>query len=142
MNSTKTATELLLGYLHSINDADKAIELFAEDATIELPYLATLGMPWQWRGKDVLYQFLKNLPKTFPGFAFENIQIHIDTPNQAFGEYDVRCQVAATGRPYHQTYMGRLVAEDGKIKLLREALDMAQVAKSMFPNGVADLAGR
>ncbi|AKD54878.1 nuclear transport factor 2 family protein [Spirosoma radiotolerans] len=142
MNSTKTAKELLLGYLHSINDADQAIELFAEDATIELPYLATLGMPWQWHGKDVLYQFLKNLPKTFPGFEFENIQIHIDTPNQAFGEYDVRCHVAATGRPYHQTYMGRLVAENGKIKLLREALDMAQVAKAMFPNGVADLAGK
>lgn len=142
MNPTKTAKELLLDYLQYIDQADKAIELFAEDATIELPYLASLGLPWQWHGKEVLYQFLKNLPKTFPGFAFQHIRIHIDTPDQAFGEYDVACTVAATGRPYHQTYMGRLVAENGKIKLLREALDMVQVAKSMFPDGVADLPGK
>jgi len=26
-----------------------------------------------------------------------------------------------TGKPYHQNYMGRLVAENGRIKLIREA---------------------
>ena len=139
MSATKTAKELLLGYLESINDPDKAIELFADDATIELPYLASLGLPWQWHGKETIRKFLANLPKTFPGFGFSNIRIHIDTPDQAFGEYDAHCKVAATGRAYNQAYMGRLVAENGKIKLLREALDLAQVAKSMFPNGVADL---
>lgn len=85
---------------------------------------------------------MTNLPKTFPGYGFTNIRIHIDTPDQAFGEYDAHCKVAATDRAYNQTYMGRLVAENRKIKLLREALDMAQVAKSMFPNGVADLGGK
>jgi ketosteroid isomerase-like protein len=139
MSATKTAKELLLGYLENINDPNKAIELFADDATIELPYLASLGLPWQWHGKETIRKFLENLPKTFPGFAFSNIRIHINTPDQAFGEYDAHCKVASTGRAYNQTYMGRLVAESGKIKLLREALDMAQVAKSMFPNGVADL---
>jgi uncharacterized protein len=138
----KNAKELLLGYLENINNADEVIQLFADDATIELPYLKSLGLPWQWKGKDVLYKFLQNLPKTFPGFKFQNINIHIDTPDQVFGEYSVDCIVASTGRPYHQTYMGRLVAENGKIKLLREALDMVQVAKSSFPNGVADLAGK
>ena len=134
-----TAKDLLLGYLENINDADKAIELFADDATIELPYLKSLGLPWQWHGREVIYNFLKNLPKTFPGFEFQNIRIHIDTPDQVFGEYDVHCKASSTGRIYDQTYMGRLVAENGKIKLLREALDMVQVAKSMFPNGVTDL---
>ena len=134
-----TAKDLLLGYLENINDADKAIELFADDATIELPYLKSLGLQWQWHGREVIYNFLKNLPKTFPGFEFQNIRIHIDTPNQVFGEYDVHCKASSTGRIYDQTYMGRLVAENGKIKLLREALDMVQVAKSMFPNGVTDL---
>jgi ketosteroid isomerase-like protein len=139
MSATTTAKELLLGYLSNINDPDKAIELFADDATIELPYLASLGLPWQWQGKETIRKFLGNLPKTFPGFGFSNIRIHIDTPDQAFGEYDAHCKVASTNRAYNQTYMGRLVAENGKIKLLREALDMAQVAKSMFPNGVTDL---
>ena len=138
----KTAKELLLGYLENINDPDKAIELFADDATIELPYLGSLGLPWQWSGKETLYNFLKNLPKTFPGFQFINVRIHIDTPDQVFGEYDAHCRVAATGRAYDQTYMGRLVAENGKIKLLREALDMVQVAKSMMPDGINDLPGK
>lgn len=135
MSNTKTAKELLLGYLENINTPDAAIELFADDATIELPYLHSLGMPWQWQGRETLYNFLKNLPKTFPGFKFDNIRIHIDTPDQAFGEYDAHCKVASTGLPYNQTYMGRLVAENGKIKLLREALDMTEVARRMFANG-------
>jgi len=135
----KNAKELLMGYLENINNPDEAIKLFADNATIELPYLNSVGLPWQWQGRDVLYKFLQNLPKTFPGFKFQNISIHIDTPNQVFAEYSVQCTVASTGRPYNQTYMGRLVARNGQITLLREALDMAQVAKSMFPNGIADL---
>ncbi len=142
MNTPKTAKELLLGYLENINNPDKAIELFAEDAIIELPYMASLGRTWQWQGKEAVHSFLKNIPKSFPGFEFQNIQVYIDTPDQAFGEYDVHCTVAATGRPYNQNFMGRLVAENGKIKLLREALDMVQVAKSIFPNGVIDLPGK
>jgi len=134
-----TAKELLMAYLQNINNADEAITLFADDATIELPYLNSLGLPWRWSGKETLYKFLQNLPKTFPGFQFQNIRIHIDTPEQAFGEYEVECTVASTGRPYHQHYMGRLVAKEGKIVLLREALDLAQVAKSSFPNGITDL---
>ena len=127
----KTAKELLLGYLENINNPDEAIKLFADDAAIELPYLHTLNRQWQWTGKDTLHKFLQNLNKSFPDFKFQDIQIHIDTPDQAFGEYRVACTVASTGKPYNQHYMGRLVAENGKIKLLREALDMAQVAKSM-----------
>jgi ketosteroid isomerase-like protein len=130
----KTAKELLLNYLDNINDPDKAIESFADDATIELPYLATLGGPWQWQGKEVIHNFIKGLPKMFPGFQFENIRIHIDTPDQAFGEYDAKATHSKTGLPYHQTYMGRVVAEKGKIKLLREALDMAKVIQAQYPN--------
>lgn len=130
MSNYQTAKDLLLAYLEKATNADEVIELFAEDATVELPYLASIGSPWQWKGKEVLYKFYQNLTKTFPDFKFENIQIHIETPDQVFGEYDVNCTVAATGKPYHQHYMGRLVAENGKIKLLREALDMVQVINS------------
>ena len=135
----KTAKELLLNYLELINDADKLIELFDEDAIVELPYLASLNLPWQWKGKDSLHQFFKELPVIFSGFEFKNIQIHIDTPSQAFGEYSVEAMVNSTGRAYHQTYMGRLVAANGKIKHIREGQNMIVVAESMFPNGFADL---
>lgn len=138
----RTAKVLLLSYLENINDADKIIDLFADDATIELPYLGSLSRPWHWHGKAVLYQFLQSLPQTITGFVFHNIRIHIDTPDQAFGEYNVNATVVATGLPYKQAYMGRLQAENGKIKLIREALDMVQVAKSMFPDSVPGLPGK
>jgi hypothetical protein len=54
---------------------------------------------------------------------FQNIRIWIQTPDEAFGEYDVEALVPSTGKTYRQTHAGRLVAEKGKIKLLREALD-------------------
>ncbi|MRX38646.1 nuclear transport factor 2 family protein [Flavobacterium sp. LC2016-23] len=137
--STKTPKELLVSYLENINNPDTVIELFADDATIELPYLKSLGMPWQMQGKNVILEFLQNLPNMFPGFKFENVQILIDTPDQVFGEYDVHCTNGKTGLPYDQSYMGRLVADKGKIKLLREALNMAEVAKSFFPEAATYL---
>ncbi|MFG2525650.1 hypothetical protein [Streptomyces sp. NPDC048527] len=39
----KNAHELLLAYLDSVADPDKAAALFAEDGAIELPYLTSLA---------------------------------------------------------------------------------------------------
>jgi hypothetical protein len=36
------------------------------------------------------------------------------------------------GMPYQQTYMGRLVSENGRIKLIPEAMDMIAVARSLL----------
>ena len=127
----KTAKELLLDYLENVGNPDLQIELFADDAVFELPYLASLGMPARWEGREVLYNFLSNLPKTFPGFKFKNIQIHIDTPDQAFGEYEATGVIASNGKHYDQHYMGRVVAENGKIKLIREALNMVPVVRDI-----------
>jgi ketosteroid isomerase-like protein len=127
----KTAKELLMAYLENVGNPDFQIDLFADDAAIELPYLASLGQPARWKGREVLYKFLGNLPNTFPGFQFKSIHIHIDTPDQAFGEYEATAIIASSGKPYHQHYMGRLVAENGKIKLLREALNMVPVIRDI-----------
>ncbi|CAM4089001.1 Ketosteroid isomerase-related protein [Pedobacter westerhofensis] len=127
----KTAKELLMDYLENIGNPDIQIELFADDAAIELPYLASLGMPARWEGKDTLHTFLGNLPNTLPGFRFKNIQIHIDTPDQAFGEYEATATIGSNGKAYAQHYMGRLVAENGKIKLLREALNTVPVLRDI-----------
>lgn len=127
----KTAKELLMAYLENIGNPDVQIELFADDAAIELPYLTSLGMPGRWEGRETVYNFMKNLPNTFPGFKFKNIQIHIDTPDQAFGEYEAIATIASNGKVYEQHYMGRCVAENGKIKLLREALNMVPVLRDI-----------
>jgi ketosteroid isomerase-like protein len=136
-----TAKALLSTYLANIHQPEVIRNLFADDATIELPYLKSLGRRWQWRGRQALDPFLDGVTKAFEGFEFQNIVLHIDTPTQVFAEYEVHCTFLPTGRPYHQLYMGRLVAENGKIILLREAMDLAQVAITSLPNGVQDLGG-
>ena len=45
----------------------------------------------------------------------------------------------ATGRTVHHLFTGRLVAENGKIKLLRESLNPVAVAQALLPGGVKDL---
>ena len=44
-----------------------------------------------------------------------------------FAEYEVDCLF--NGKPYKQLYMRRLVAEKGKIKLLREAMNLYPIMK-------------
>lgn len=119
----KTAVQLLQNYLDSIQTPHAAAALFATDGVLELPYLQTMGVPHRVQGPAEIEAFISGLLKKVPDFKFRNIQFLIDTPAQAFGEYSVEAGIAGTDRVYKQTYAGRLVAEDGKIKLLRESLD-------------------
>jgi ketosteroid isomerase-like protein len=135
----KLAIDLLGAYLASVGDPDKASALFAEDGAIELPYLASLGIPFRTEGRAAIQEFLNSLLANVPDFAFKNIRCHIVTPDQVFAEYDVEARVKSTGRIYKQSYAGRLVAENGKIKLLRESLDTIPAAQAMLPNGLTDL---
>ena len=65
-----------------------------------------------------------------PDFRFENVRIWIETPDRVFGEYDAQGHVAARGKPYKQTDAGVLVAEQGQIKLLHEALDTLAASRA------------
>ena len=68
----------------------------------------------------------------------EHVDVMIETPEQAFAEYAFTAQSSKTGRTIHELFFGRLVAENGKIKLLRESVDLVGVALGVFPNGLAD----
>lgn len=114
----KTAPELLRSYLAQIREPAAVAALFADDGVLELPKIGARA-----QGPAAIEKFIGGLLEKIPDFRFQNIQIFIETPEQAFGEYDVDVLVPATGKLYKQTYAGRLVAENGKIKLLREALD-------------------
>ncbi len=61
-----------------------------------------------------------------PAFSFKNVRVWIDAPDQAFAEYQVEALVPDTGKVYRQTYAGLVLASNGKITLLREALDTAE----------------
>ena len=118
----KTAKELMQAYHSNIQNPDTAASLFAADGAIELPYLASLGQSWRTEGPENIKRMIAGLLKMAPDFRFINIKYYIETPDQVFAEYEVDCLF--NGKPYKQLYMGRLVAEKGKIKLLREGLNL------------------
>jgi hypothetical protein len=44
-------------------------------------------------------------------------------------------------KPIRQQFYGHLVAKNGKIQLLREAIDVIVAADAIFPNGLDEVAG-
>jgi len=135
----KTAKDLMLAYTaYSFKDPSKAAEMFAEDGAFELPYLATLGLPPEYKGRDAIARFFQSILDIYPGFQFQNVKVLIDTPDQVFAEFEATAVSSKTGRTIHQLFFARLVAENGKIKLFREALNTLEVAKANVQNG-ADL---
>jgi len=138
----KRAKELLETYLAAISagDTEKAIALFANDGGIEFPYFGSVNLPTRFQGPKALKEFFAPVVDGAENFKFKNIKIFAgEDDNHVSGEYEVDAIIKKTGRPYKQLYGGRLIAENGKIKLLREFCDTVEVAKAMFPNGVKDL---
>lgn len=123
----KTAKELLQDYHSNIQNPAAVGALFSKDGAIELPYLASLGANWRTEGPENIRDMIAGILKIAPEFRFINIKYYIETPDQVFAEYEVDCLWNA--KPYKQLYMGRLVAENGKIKLIREGMNMYSVLK-------------
>ena len=139
----KNARELLEAVIkESWRDADVMVSLFAEDGALELPYLTDFGLPGRFAGAEGIAGAARFLHDTFPGLRLENLKILIDTPDQAFGEYEFTNVSTITGRTVHQLFFGRLVAENGKIKLLREAHNSAQTAQALLQRGIPELESR
>ena len=124
------AKQLLSAYLESIRDARAASALFADDGVLELPYLKSLGIDGRAQGPEAIEGFIASLLAKVPNFAFRNVRFLIETPEQVFAEYEVEALVPSTGKIYRQMYAGRLVARNGKISLLREALDTVAAAEA------------
>ena len=123
----KTAKQLMQDYHSNIQHPDVVAALFAADGAIELPYLASIGGGWRTEGPAAIRNMISGILQMAPEFTFINIKYYIETPDQVFAEYEVDC--LWNGKPYKQLYMGRLVAENGKIKLVRESMNMYPVMK-------------
>jgi ketosteroid isomerase-like protein len=137
----KDSKTLLLTYLASIRDPERAAALFAEDGVFELPYLRSLGVGPRYVGRRGITALLNQLLKLYPNFAFapDDIRILIETPDKTFAEYVAHARAAATGRTLHQLFTGYLVAEAGQIKLIREMLNPLAMAQAQLANGVAEI---
>jgi uncharacterized protein len=135
----KNAKELLEEFTAaSFRDPKEAAEMFTEDGAFEMPYLESLGVPGRYEGREAIESFFRFVRDVYPDMDLENVKVMIDTPEQAFAEYEFTAQSSKTGRTIHELFFGRLVAENGKIKLLRESVNLVEVALGVFPNGLAD----
>jgi uncharacterized protein len=137
----KDAKTLLIEFLAAVTGGQNAAALFAEDGAVELPFLHSLGIPWRHQGRQAIGELQESLAGLYLDFAFppEDTHVLIDTPAQVFAEYMAHPTARATGRTVHHQFAGRLVAENGQIKLLRESLNPVAVAQALLPGGVKDL---
>jgi uncharacterized protein len=137
----KDSKALLLDYLASIRDPERAASLFADDGAFELPFLRSLGVEPRYRGRREITALLHKLLELYPDFAFAPNDTHIliETPEKTFAEYVAHARAAATGRTAHHLFTGYLVAEAGEIKLLRETFNPLTMAQAQLPNGAADI---
>ena len=134
----KSAKELMLGYIGG--SAEQSGALFANNGTLELPYLKSIGLPPVMTGPRAITEFLSFLHgKLYPGFSFEDVNIHIETAEQAFAEYHINHKSGISGKDIKQQFFGHLEAADGKIKRLREAIDVVVAAEAIYPNGLLDV---
>jgi uncharacterized protein len=137
----RNAKDLMLGYIDG--SAEQSAALFSEDGTLELPYLASIGLPPVIKGPDDIKKFLTFLHGTlYPGFSFDHIKVNIETPEQVFAEYQINHRSGISGKDVSQQFFGHLEAEAGKIKRLREAIDAVVAAEAIYPNGLADVLAR
>src|SRR5712672_1178574 len=126
---------LLLKYLNSIGDPDRAAALFAEDGVLELPFLRSLGVQPRYTGRSEIAACLRQLRKLYPDVAFAPVDttVLIETPDKTFAEYVTHTTASATGRLLHRY----LVAEAGEIKLVRESFNPLAMAQAQLPTGAA-----
>ncbi|MGH7971611.1 MAG: nuclear transport factor 2 family protein [Limisphaerales bacterium] len=130
----KTAKQLLQTHLDAISagDMEKAIALFADNGAIEFPYFGSVNLPTGYQGSEALRQFFAPVVAGAENFRFKNINIFPgEDENHVSGEYEVDAVIKKTGRRYRQLYGGRLIAENGKIRLLRKFCDTVEVARNV-----------
>ena len=132
------AKTLLLELLAVIPNGDKVAHLFAE---VELPFLYAVGMPARYQGRTQIKDFDDQVGGLYADFGFkpEDTKVLIVTPDQVFAEYMTHAKAAGTGRRIHHLFAGRLVAERGQIKLLRESLNVVAAVQALNPKGAAGL---
>ncbi len=134
----QTAHKLMLAYLAGA--AEETGALFSPEGTLELPYLASIGLPPVLKGPSEITKFLGFLHGTlYPEFKFQNVKVLIDGGTQVFAEYQINHKSGISGKFVNQQFFGHLEAESGKIRRLREAIDVVVAAEAIYPNGLKDV---
>ena len=136
----KTARQLLSEYLAAFPTPLLAASLFAQDGVLEIPYLSSLNIATRAVGPREIARFITTLMAMAPDLKFSNPIVHIENDFQVFAEYEVHTIAAHTNRPFDQLFFGWLTSdENGKIKVLREALNTIEAARALLRDGLDDI---
>jgi uncharacterized protein len=69
---------------------------------------------------------------------FHDVKVVGETPDIVVGEYEFTTKASKTARVIHQLFVGRVEAENGQIKLLRESINLVELGLAIYTNGLAD----
>jgi len=139
LTSRELITEFFDCLRHLDSSVDRCVDLFADDGVFEFPYLPTLGMQSRFEGRDAVRAVLELIRAHFSSFTLSNIEIHDVNDGGLFVQYHSDTILIGTDRAYAQDYVSQLVVENGRIKLLREYLNVISAARILLPNGLADV---
>jgi uncharacterized protein len=138
--SRKLLTDFFDCLKHLDSSIDRCVDLFADDGVFEFPYMPTIGIPARFERHEAIRGVLELIRSHFSSFTLSNIAIHDLTDGSGlFVEYHSDSFLNGTEKVYAQDYVSRLVVENGKIKLLREYLNIVSSARMLLPNGLADV---
>jgi uncharacterized protein len=116
-STSKTIDGILDAYLALVGtNAEAWSDLLAENAIMELPYAAVLGMPTRLEGKSAIYNFFKAGIVQMQNYTVTNVRKYptVD-PDLLWVEFHAEAMVIDTGRQYQQDYVVRIKIDDGKI---------------------------
>lgn len=99
--------------------------MFAEDGVLELPWIQV-----RVQGPEAINRLITGLLAKVPDFALATSDSGL-TPDRTFAEHALDAEVVASGKPDQQNYAGLLLAERGRIKLLREVMNTAAAAEAI-----------
>lgn len=138
----RNAKQLLQEYNDfSFRDPEAAAEMFTEDGAFEMPYFESLGVPGRYQGRDQIQGFFAFVRELFPDLQLVHTKVVCESAdgNVVAAEYEFTSRSTKTGRLIHQLIFGRLEAENGKIKLLRETINLVEVGRAIYANGLAEM---
>ena len=111
------ASSVLAAHLDLIGrDITAWLGLFEDDAIVEFPYAASLGMSGRLDGKAAIEQYFRGTPGTFRELRFRDLRpLPSSDPDLAVAEVHGSARIGPTGEAYEQDYVMLLRTRQGRI---------------------------
>lgn len=114
---TGDANQALAAHLERITRSIPAwLELFDDDAMVEFPYAAALGLPSRLDGKAAIEQYFRGTLDTFRGLAFRDLRLAPSADHElAIAQVRGSARVGPLQQSYEQDYVMFLWTRRGLI---------------------------